>query len=99
MTDILATGRHEPGRKGFTTVYFHMAAELADELRAAGFGGVTVHGIEGPAWSLLKAAERHSGESLIGSPMFDAALAAARAAEPYPELPAASSYLLAPATA
>jgi hypothetical protein len=54
-----------------------------------------VAGVEGPTWALLKATEQHTGESLIGSRMFGSALAAARMAEPYPELPAASSHLLA----
>lgn len=99
VTDILATGRHEPGRKGFTAAYFHTAGGLSEELRSSGFGEVSVHGIEGPTWSLLKAAEQHSGESLIGSAMFNAALAAARAAESYPDLLAAGSHLLAMARA
>jgi hypothetical protein len=54
-----------------------------------------VFGIEGPAWSLPAATERHTGESPVGSPMFESALTAARMAEPHPELPAASSHLLA----
>ncbi|MER7046014.1 class I SAM-dependent methyltransferase [Streptomyces jumonjinensis] len=99
VADILRTGRHEPGRKGFTAAYFHTAEGLAEELTAAGFGQVAVHGIEGPAWACLKAAERHTGESLIGSPMFAAALTSARLAEPYPALLASSSHLLATARA
>ncbi|MEV6673768.1 methyltransferase domain-containing protein [Streptomyces sp. NPDC051162] len=95
VTDILATGVHEPGRKGFTAAYFHTGPQLVEEMSAAGFHDVTVYAIEGPTWSLLKAAEQHTGQSLIGSPLFDAALAAARAAEPYPDLLAASSHLLA----
>ncbi|MBT2385343.1 bifunctional 2-polyprenyl-6-hydroxyphenol methylase/3-demethylubiquinol 3-O-methyltransferase UbiG [Streptomyces sp. ISL-11] len=95
VTDILATGVHEPGRKGFTAAYFHTGSQLAEEMRAAGLRDVTVYGVEGPTWSLLKAAELHGGVSLVDSPMFRAALAAARAAEPYPDLLAASSHLLA----
>ncbi|MFJ2631680.1 class I SAM-dependent methyltransferase [Streptomyces sp. NPDC087422] len=97
--DILATGRHDPGRKGFTAAYFHTAAELADELTCAGLTDVTVLGVEGPAWALLKATEQHTGESLTDSPMFAAALTAARLAEPYPELLSAASHLLAVGTA
>ncbi|MGP4084588.1 class I SAM-dependent methyltransferase [Streptomyces sp. KR55] len=91
---ILATQIHD-GRKAFTAAYFHSSEQLRDEVAAAGFGGAEVFGIEGPAWSLLAATERHTGESLIDSPMFESALTAARMAEPYPELLAASSHLLA----
>ncbi|MDX3849618.1 class I SAM-dependent methyltransferase [Streptomyces sp. AK02-01A] len=91
---ILATSVHD-GRRGFTTAYFHRAEELASEMRETGFGDTTVYGIEGPAWGMLKAAEQHTGESVVGSSLFESALAAARMAEPYPELLAASSHLLA----
>jgi SAM-dependent methyltransferase len=97
VANSIATGRLEQP-KAFTTAYFHRAADLAEEVHAAGFTDPTVHGIEGPVWGSLKAAEEHSGDSLIDSPMFEAALAVARMAEPYPELLAASSHLLAIAT-
>lgn len=93
--DILRTGRHDPGRKGFTAAYFHTAESLAEELTEAGVVGVRVIGIEGPSWGALKAAEVHGKESLRDSAMFRAALAAARLAEPYPELLSASSHMLA----
>lgn len=64
-------------------------------MAAVGFTEAEVFGIEGPAWSLLAATERHTGQSLIGSEMFESAPTAARMAEPYPELLAASSHLLA----
>lgn len=99
VRDILATGRHEPGRKGFTASYFHTADELAREMGNAGFGSVAVHGIEGPAWGLLKAAEVTAGQSLAASQTFEAALRASRLADPYPDLLAASSHLLATARA
>lgn len=92
--NILATRIHD-GKKSFTTAYFHSGAELRDEVTEAGFEGAEVFGIEGPAWGMLKAAEQHTGESLIGTPLFDSAVAAARMAEPYPELLAASSHMLA----
>jgi ubiquinone/menaquinone biosynthesis C-methylase UbiE len=91
---ILATQIHD-GKKAFTTAYFHSGEQLRAEVAAAGFTNAQVFGIEGPSWSLLAATERHTGESLIGSPMFESALTAARMAEPYPELLAASSHLLA----
>ncbi len=95
VADILVSGRHEPGRKGFTAAYFHTAASLAEELTEAGVAVVRVIGIEGPSWGALKAAETHSEESLRDSAMFRAALAAARLAEPYPDLLSASSHMLA----
>lgn len=96
VRDILATGRHEPGRKGFTAAYFHTAAGLVAELRDAGLGDVTVYGVEGPGWGQMKAVEQHTGRPLPADhPAFEAALRAARLAEPYPELLAAASHLLA----
>jgi SAM-dependent methyltransferase len=94
IAGILATQIHD-GKKAFTAAYFHSGEQLREEVAAADFAGAEVFGIEGPAWSLLAATERHTGESLIGSPMFESALTAARMAEPYPELMAASSHLLA----
>ncbi|MFJ3904759.1 class I SAM-dependent methyltransferase [Streptomyces sp. NPDC090025] len=98
VADILVTGIHEPGRKGFTSAYFHTGEGLAVELRDAGLADPVVYGIEGPVWAALKATEQHTKESLIGSPMFEAALTAARLAEPHPDLLAASSHMLAVAT-
>ncbi|HZE49335.1 MAG TPA: hypothetical protein VE074_07200, partial [Jatrophihabitantaceae bacterium] len=95
--DILATGcLRNP--KAFTTAYFHHPADLAAELCEVGFAEPTVYGVEGPAWGLLKAAEDHSGDALSDSRMFEAARVVALMAEPYPELLAASSHLLAIAT-
>lgn len=64
-------------------------------MAAAGFDRAEVYGIEGPAWSMLAAAERNTGQSYSESALFESVLAAARMAEPYPELLAASSHLLA----
>jgi ubiquinone/menaquinone biosynthesis C-methylase UbiE len=94
VTGILATQAHD-GKEAFTAAYFHTGEQLRDEVAAAGFEEADVFGVEGPAWSLLAATERHTGESLAGGPMFESALTAARMAEPYPELLAASSHLLA----
>lgn len=91
---ILATGVHD-GKKAFTLASFHTGPELADELTGAGFADVAVRGVEGPAWGLLKAVEQQTGASAVDTPLFDAALAAARMAEPYPDLLAAGSHLLA----
>ncbi|MEV6688547.1 class I SAM-dependent methyltransferase [Streptomyces sp. NPDC051130] len=98
VADILDSGIHEPGRKGFTSAYFHTGEGLAAEMREAGLGAPRVYGIEGPAWSALKATEQHTGDGLIGSKMFEAALTAARLAEPHPDLLSASSHMLAVAT-
>ncbi|MFE7056203.1 class I SAM-dependent methyltransferase [Streptomyces californicus] len=90
---ILETAVYD-GARGFTLSYFHRAEELVTELAAAGLEDVRVFGVEGPAWSLVKAVEQQPGdgptEELIAS-----AMDAARMAEPYPELLAASSHLLA----
>ncbi|MFJ5027135.1 class I SAM-dependent methyltransferase [Streptomyces sp. NPDC088560] len=92
VAKILRTAVHDGAH--FTLAYFHRAEELAEELRESGLTDVQVFGIEGPAWSLVKAVEQQPGdgptEDLIAS-----AIAAARMAEPYPELLAASSHLLA----
>ncbi|MCE7081581.1 bifunctional 2-polyprenyl-6-hydroxyphenol methylase/3-demethylubiquinol 3-O-methyltransferase UbiG [Streptomyces sp. ST2-7A] len=93
VSGILASSVYD-GRGRFTVAYFHRAEELAAELREAGLVDVEVFGIEGPAWSLLKAVEQQSG-NLPSEEFFSSALMAARLAEPYPELLAASSHLLA----
>lgn len=93
IAKILASAMHD-GRGGFTVAYFHRAEELAEELREAGLVDVQVLGVEGPAWSMLKAVEQQSG-AMPAEELFLSALMAARLAEPYPELLAASSHLLA----
>ncbi|MGO4457528.1 class I SAM-dependent methyltransferase [Streptomyces sp. M-16] len=93
ISTILHTAIHD-GKRGFTLAYFHRAEELAEEMRAAGFTDVEVFGVEGPAWSLLKAVEQQSG-SAPSDELFASVLTAARMAEPYPELLAASSHFLA----
>ena len=94
IAGILRSQIHD-GKKAFTAAYFHTAGQLRDEVAAAGFERTEVFGVEGPAWSLVAAAERHTGQSVIGTPLFESALTAARMAEPYPELLSASSHLLA----
>lgn len=92
IAKILRTAVHDG--PGFTLAYFHRAEELVQELRAAGLAEVEIFGIEGPAWSLVKAAEQQPGEGPTED-LIASALTAARMAEPYPELLAASSHLLA----
>ena len=91
VSKILDTAVHDG--KGFTLAYFHRAEELAEEMREAGLVDVDVIGVEGPAWSLLKAVEQ-SG-STPSDALFASALTAARMAESYPEMLAASSHLMA----
>ncbi|MEU5835102.1 methyltransferase domain-containing protein [Streptomyces diacarni] len=93
IESILASRVHD-GKQSFTAAYFHSGAELREEVAAAGFVSTEVFGIEGPTWGMLKATEQYTKESVIGSPLFESALAAARMAEPYPELLAASSHML-----
>jgi SAM-dependent methyltransferase len=90
---ILDTQVHD-GKKSFTAAYFHTGEQLLAEIREAGLADARVFGIEGPTWAMLKATEQFTGESVIGTPLFESALTAARMAEPYPELLAASSHLL-----
>ncbi len=94
VTRVLQTKIHD-GKRAFTQAYFHSGPELEAEVTAAGFAGARVFGIEGPAWSMLAATERHTGVSVVETPLFQSALAAAQLAEPYPELLAASSHMLA----
>ncbi|MGW3150732.1 class I SAM-dependent methyltransferase [Streptomyces sp. NPDC001177] len=91
---ILRTQIHD-GKKAFTAAYFHSGEQLRDEVAEAGFNDAQVFGVEGPAWSMLAATERNTGGDFRGTPLFESALTAARMAEPYPELLAASSHLLA----
>ncbi|MFI5799282.1 class I SAM-dependent methyltransferase [Streptomyces sp. NPDC051677] len=91
---ILATQIHD-GKKAFTAAFFHSGEQLRGEVAAAGFEEAEVFGVEGPAWSMLAAAERNTGESFRDADLFQSVLTAARMAEPYPELLAASSHLLA----
>ncbi|MGV4989181.1 class I SAM-dependent methyltransferase [Streptomyces sp. NRAIS4] len=94
ISQILVSQIHN-GKKAFTAAYFHSGEQLRDEVTAAGFDSAEVFGIEGPAWSLLAAAERNTGGDFRDTPLFESALTAARLAEPYPDLLAASSHLLA----
>jgi SAM-dependent methyltransferase len=93
VSGILRTAVYD-GARGFTLAYFHRADELVAEVAAAGLVDVNVFGIEGPAWSLVKAVEQQPGEGPTDA-LFASAITAARIAEPYPELLAASSHLLA----
>lgn len=49
---IVDTGSDDTGW-GAGIFYFHTVAELAHDVRAAGFTSVAIRGVEGPAWPLL----------------------------------------------
>ncbi|MFD6988749.1 class I SAM-dependent methyltransferase [Streptomyces sp. NPDC059943] len=93
VSKILETGVYD-GTRGFALSYFHRAEDLAAELMNSGLTDVRVFGIEGPAWSLVKTAEQQPGQGPTDE-LIASAMDAARLAEPYPELLAASSHLLA----
>ncbi|WP_328923247.1 hypothetical protein OG429_39945 [Streptomyces sp. NBC_00190] len=53
-------GRYD-GSRGFTVAHFHTGAEILAEAAAAGWRSTRLHGIEGPGWAYLSAAERYAG--------------------------------------
>jgi len=63
----LASGQHRNATNNpfyFTTAYFHRPEELAEEVRAAGFGDVETLGIEGPVWSSARFLEAWNDPAL-----------------------------------
>ncbi len=95
MASILATQQYD-GARGFTAAYFHTAADLTEEMSEAGLIPGAVYGVEGPMWGVVKAVEVRAGEPLADDdPVMVSALRAAELADPYPDLLAASSHLLA----
>jgi SAM-dependent methyltransferase len=87
LREITATGRHDP-RLGFTTAYFHLVDELADEMRDAGLQEVRVYGVEGPLAPVIVALGHDGTGNLLS------ALRAARMLDEDPSLVAASPHLL-----
>ncbi|MFJ5546730.1 class I SAM-dependent methyltransferase [Streptomyces sp. NPDC093225] len=94
VRDTLAQGRYA-GQRGFTVAYFQTSTELRAEITAVGLTDPTLFGIEGPGWVAVKAIEKYTGANLMGTDMYEAALAAARLAEPHPALTDASAHILA----
>ncbi|MEV6956560.1 class I SAM-dependent methyltransferase [Streptomyces sp. NPDC051183] len=94
VRDTLAQGRYA-GQRGFTVAYFQTSAELRAEVTDAGLADPALYGIEGPGWVAVKAIEKYTGANLMGTDMYDAALAAARLAEPHATLTDASAHILA----
>ncbi|MFI5986856.1 class I SAM-dependent methyltransferase [Streptomyces sp. NPDC051555] len=60
VTSVLGDGGYD-GSRGFTIAHFHTVAELLAEATAAGWQNARLHGIEGPGWAYLSAAERYAG--------------------------------------
>ena len=80
-----------PGEDGlFTTAYFHLPKELAEETTEAGFIDVEVFQIEGPGFLVRDLAERWNDPARR-----NALLQAARLIEQEDEILALSSHLLA----
>jgi ubiquinone/menaquinone biosynthesis C-methylase UbiE len=88
LLPTLETGRHDASLD-FTDAYFHLPDELIGELVDAGFEGVRVFGVEGPAWTALDAA------GLGAEGHLQAALLCARAVEEDPRMLPVSAHLLA----
>lgn len=74
----------------FTTAYFHLPAELAEEVEEAGFKDTAVFGIEGPG-----ALQQNFSENWADPQRRAAILDAARLVESRPEMQAAAGHLLA----
>lgn len=85
-----ATGQFRGDVVGFTTAYFHLPDELAQDLVDAGLRDVEVYGIEGPAGPTLRALGMDCLDERL-----DAAVRAARLVERHPMMIAASGHLLA----
>jgi len=92
LVPVLSTGVHDP-TLGFTDAFFHTAAQLRQEVAEAGFAGVRVVGIEGPAWTIVDAPGDDADARL------DSALRCAQLTENFAEIVDASAHLMALATA
>jgi SAM-dependent methyltransferase len=80
-----------PGQGGlFTTSYFHLPSELAEEVSEAGFRDVEIFQIEGPGFLVADFSDRWNDPVRK-----EALLRAARLVELEPEMRGASSHLLA----
>jgi ubiquinone/menaquinone biosynthesis C-methylase UbiE len=73
----------------FTTAYFHRPEDLRDELAQAGFGEVSVLGVEGPGWMLIDFDARWA-DAALRQDILDVALAL----EAVPSVLGTSSHLL-----
>ncbi|WP_116203006.1 class I SAM-dependent methyltransferase [Amycolatopsis circi] len=89
VEEVIGTGRYD-GHVGFVPAHFHTADELRDELETAGLSGISVYGVEGPAWPALDVAGLEEFDARV-----DAALRCARLVEQDPLLINASAHFLA----
>ncbi|MCB5163573.1 class I SAM-dependent methyltransferase [Streptomyces virginiae] len=96
VAQVISTGSYD-GSRGFTVIHFHTAAELAEEATEAGLNGVSVHGIEGPGWAYVVAADRYASQKVAGALLADA-ITTARLADEHCALVDASSHVLAVGT-
>jgi len=88
----LADGQHRNDTDNldyFTTAYFHRPDDLRSELEQAQFRGVTVLGVEGPAWMLADFDARW-GDPALRKDLLDVA----RALEAEPSVVGISAHLL-----
>jgi SAM-dependent methyltransferase len=88
----LADGQHRNDTDNldyFTTAYFHRPDDLRSELEQAQFRGVTVLGVEGPAWMLADFDARWGDPALRND-----LLGVARALEAEPSVVGISAHLL-----
>lgn len=91
VRQAVATGVFRGHARGlFTTAYFHLPQDLADEVAAAGFPAPTVFNIEGPGFMVGDFSERWADPARR-----EAMLEVARLVETEPTMIGASSHLLA----
>ncbi|WP_406630071.1 class I SAM-dependent methyltransferase [Amycolatopsis sp. WGS_07] len=89
VESVLETGCYD-GHVGFVPAHFHTADELRGELETAGLSGISVYGVEGPAWPALDVAGIEEFDVRV-----DAAVRCARLVEQDPLLINASAHFLA----
>lgn len=98
VASVLGDGSYD-GSRGFTVAHFHTGAELLAEAAAAGWQDARLHGIEGPGWAYLSAAERYAGAEHAAG-LLPASLDTARLADAHGAAFAdASAHMLITATA
>lgn len=91
IRQTLQSGVHDAAL-GFTQAWFHRVGDLEPELAEAGLVDVTVTGIEGPAYLILKTAEEAGN---VSDELFSSALTLARVTATNPDVLSVGSHLLA----
>jgi SAM-dependent methyltransferase len=84
------TGEHDPAL-GFTSAYFHTAGEIRAEFETTGLLEVTVLGVEGPGYAVLKL---HGAPAELTEAVYASVWQLARETEEHPGLIEANSHLL-----